>query len=389
MDLSATDQYDSLIQMIYEGPLEHTPWSSLLPELRRLFDAKTASLILRPPAEGDTGVILNSLRPEANRVDVDAAIANPSDWQATNYREQFFSLDPFVNLPPGEVITLDELMSHECLLESPYYRQYLQPIGVLHIMGADALEPGGLIARIRFARGQHEPAFNRNEKKTLSRLLPHIERAARVHTIINRTASERDLYANTVDQLSLGTIILGDNGLLLSSNQLAKELLKTGDGVYLHAGQLRLSDAEVNRELQSILTTAAAAGASGTTSMASALRVPRRRGINDLGLVVRPIATGEWAGSQSEPRIAVFLSDPQRQADTSHHILAELFGLTPAEARLSILLARGISLANASEQLNVTQHTVRAQLKSIFTKTGATRQAELVGLILKSVATLG
>ena len=34
-------------------------------------------------------------------------------------------------------------------------------------------------------------------------------------------------------------------------------------------------------------------------------------------------------------------------------------------------------------------HTARAQLKAIFSKTGVSRQAELVRLVLKSVASLG
>ena len=54
-----------------------------------------------------------------------------------------------------------------------------------------------------------------------------------------------------------------------------------------------------------------------------------------------------------------------------------------------ILLARGLSLAEVSEAQSISQHTARAQLKSIFAKTGVSRQAELVRLILKSVASMG
>jgi len=46
-------------------------------------------------------------------------------------------------------------------------------------------------------------------------------------------------------------------------------------------------------------------------------------------------------------------------------------------------------VAEAAEELSVSPHTARAQLKSIFSKTGVGRQAELVRLIVKSVANLG
>ena len=56
---------------------------------------------------------------------------------------------------------------------------------------------------------------------------------------------------------------------------------------------------------------------------------------------------------------------------------------------MGILLARGLSLAEVSEAQNISPHTARAQLKAIFAKTGVSRQAELVRMITKSVASLG
>jgi DNA-binding CsgD family transcriptional regulator len=73
----------------------------------------------------------------------------------------------------------------------------------------------------------------------------------------------------------------------------------------------------------------------------------------------------------------------------SQQTLEALFGLTPAEARLAIRLSRGASLAAVADSHNISQHTARAQLKSVFAKTGVSRQAELVRLVLKSVASLG
>ncbi len=85
----------------------------------------------------------------------------------------------------------------------------------------------------------------------------------------------------------------------------------------------------------------------------------------------------------------MFISDPDLHESTSKKTLGELFELTPAEANLAILLARGLSLADVSQAQNISQHTARAQLKAIFAKTGVSRQAELVRLVLKSVASLG
>jgi len=58
------------------------------------------------------------------------------------------------------------------------------------------------------------------------------------------------------------------------------------------------------------------------------------------------------------------------------------FGLTKAEARLALRLAGGASLASAAEAFDVKLTTIRSQLQQVFAKTGTSRQAELVALLL-------
>ena len=53
-----------------------------------------------------------------------------------------------------------------------------------------------------------------------------------------------------------------------------------------------------------------------------------------------------------------------------------------------VLLADGLSLDEASEALGMSRNTARTHLRSIFSKTGVSRQTLLVRLILKSVAQL-
>ncbi|MNG23881.1 hypothetical protein D3C84_1085400 [compost metagenome] len=56
---------------------------------------------------------------------------------------------------------------------------------------------------------------------------------------------------------------------------------------------------------------------------------------------------------------------------------------------MTLLLANGLTLDEASEELGISRNTARAHLRSTFSKTGVTRQTMLVRLILRSVATLG
>ncbi len=380
--------FNHLVQTIYRGAVEQRPWHCTLPALREAIDAQVVSLVLRPPSAGDRGFILNCVRPGCEQAESDAVLADPGDWEVTAYREQFFSLDPFINLPLDSIISLDDLLSDAELMASDYYQHYLKPIGLFRILGVDTGEPDGLLARLRFSRRREEPPFSTRDREVLALITPHLHLAIEIYARLNQMTSERDIYAGAVDQLSVATIILDEKGRLLNTNALASALLKEGDGLSLRGKQLRIESRSIDRELQSALSGVIRAQQAGETSVVKALRVPRPEGRPPLGLVIRPVPVSEWAEGQAGPCAAVFVSDPEQHDSASQQTLGELFGLTPAEANVAILLARGLSLAEVSQVQNISPHTARAQLKSIFAKTGVSRQAELVRMIIKSVASL-
>lgn len=59
----------------------------------------------------------------------------------------------------------------------------------------------------------------------------------------------------------------------------------------------------------------------------------------------------------------------------------EIFGLTPAEARVALRLAAGDHSSDIAANSQTSVNTVRAQIRSIFAKTGTSSQSELVAAI--------
>lgn len=91
-----------------------------------------------------------------------------------------------------------------------------------------------------------------------------------------------------------------------------------------------------------------------------------------LPLPARLQASNSWA----RPLALLVLHEPQQP-----HLLEQLYGLTPAEARLAQALCQGHAPAQAAERLGIGVGTMRSQLKAIFAKTGTGRQADLVRLL--------
>jgi DNA-binding CsgD family transcriptional regulator len=83
----------------------------------------------------------------------------------------------------------------------------------------------------------------------------------------------------------------------------------------------------------------------------------------------------------SAPAIALLLSDPGSRTMVTAQSLRAVFDLTPAEAAIAAALANGMSVSDTAAHLGVALNTVRTHLRSIFSKTGVSRQSQLVHLI--------
>ncbi|SFK12389.1 response regulator transcription factor [Methylocapsa palsarum] len=63
----------------------------------------------------------------------------------------------------------------------------------------------------------------------------------------------------------------------------------------------------------------------------------------------------------------------------------KLYGLTPAETRLLVLVAQGMTVVNAAHALGVSAATVKTHMQHLFAKTGARRQVDIVKLVMSAL----
>jgi DNA-binding CsgD family transcriptional regulator len=368
---------DKLLGAIYEGAMESPPWQTALQMLRDTLRAGHVTLMLRPPSPESAGVMINT---------------GPVTTQGVeSYETHFFSLDPFVRLTEGEVITAEELIGKEWL-KSPIYLEYLKPLDIRHLLGADIYTTEGIECRLRITRGHDAKPFAPQDKALVRFLLPHLKRSIQLHARLDFLECERQLFAGTVNRLLLGIISYTQNGAVLETNQEARRILAEKDGIWLQGNNLCVDSAQESRELQRMIKQALAGGGAVTEGPAvvEAMSVTRPSGRAKLGVLVRAIPLGTWSESRQRPTVAVFLRDPESNAaQPSHELVRRLFGLTRMEAALALLLTEGFTLDEAAEKMNVRRNTARTHLRSIFCKTGVTRQTMLVRLLLNSVLALG
>uniref|UniRef100_UPI003F499D5B helix-turn-helix transcriptional regulator n=1 Tax=Cupriavidus yeoncheonensis TaxID=1462994 RepID=UPI003F499D5B len=370
------DEISDLIGLVYDGPLLEIPWQSLLDALRHLLNANYVTLVLRPPSNTSPGLMITSSA-------VDTTVGTGA------YAQHFYAVDPFVNLPTGRVLTVYELIGEARWLESEIYRFFNKPYDVLRIMGVDIRAEQGEECRLRVCRPHGSEDFSDTDKALLQRIVPHLQRAVRIHANLNTTESERRLYAGTVDRLLIGSVILDETGHVLTTNGMADELLAAKDGLMVSNGQLTVDSPQENRKLQALVRQATTLRDSVQPGIPIGLSVPRKGDRAKLGLLVRPIATQTWSQQPRQPAVAVLIRDPEQKALASTDLLRNMFEFTRAEASLVLLLTQGLSLDEAAQELDIRRNTARAHLRAVFAKTGVTRQAALVQTVLHSIIPLG
>jgi DNA-binding CsgD family transcriptional regulator/PAS domain-containing protein len=361
--MTVDERFSELVGLIYEGPLEASPWSGFLSQLKTVLDAVATTLVLRPRETDRAGLILTH--------------GGSSDGIA-RYRDGLFMADPFVALPPGEVVALHEIVPLEEFEQTELYRLCMAPGGLWDSLGADIRIEGGPEARLRIARSRGARTFGK----------PHLERAIRIHLRLHRSESERALYAGAVEHLSVGAVILDGKGTVSGLNQMAAQLLARRDGIWIDNGALRVHSPREATDLRRITSELLAERRAGLPGVVQALRVTRPSGRADLGVIVRPLPSQPESEASELPGLAVFISDPEEQSEAPVAVLAKLFGFTPTEAQLALRLSNGLNLDEVAAALGMSRNTARAHLRSVFTKTGISRQSALVRLILKSVASL-
>lgn len=365
---ATTSELLTLITALYGSLVEDEPWRAFLSRLRQYMQAKHATLIItRSPATPPSLMITPT--------------ADPSHIEA--YRDHLFRIDPFVNLPEGEVVSLHDFLGD--FTESEFNRDYLQFEDAAHILGVDLHGSGGFETRLRITRARGDSAFTVADRQRCAAIVPHLRQAIEIFQRLEASRSEHAVYSGAIEQFAVGTIILDRQYNVIRHNSIADGILKEADGIALSGTRIVLATPGQDAAFRAFLKKVP--GEEGD-AQGHIFRVQRPSGKRDLGVVARPVATPDFLHAGSAPAIALFLGDPERQFDVTSDALRELFELTRTESRIAACLANGLTVQDSADRLGIAINTARAHLRAIYAKTGVCRQSQLVHLIHTSMPEL-
>jgi DNA-binding CsgD family transcriptional regulator len=99
------------------------------------------------------------------------------------------------------------------------------------------------------------------------------------------------------------------------------------------------------------------------------------------------LVPGQALGAFGErPQILATLFDPRRISTLDPFALANMFRLTPTEAKVATQIAEGLPAEDIAKSNGTRIGTVRTQINAILQKFGTTRQAEVVRILRQGEA---
>jgi DNA-binding CsgD family transcriptional regulator len=286
--------------------------------------------------------------------------------------ERDIRYSPLKSLLEGNVIDDLDFISPEEMKRTPYYQEFLAPTG-LRWFGGIPVRVDDQVWCLSIQRGIRQDPFSPEEKQKLKQLSRRLSSAAALARALGFAAASAALEAFDLSHTAVA--LLNAKGEVARTNRAADRLM-AGE-LQVRQGRICSIDQGANdhlsRALRELLWKTSGA------SLLAPVMLPRK---DKRPVLAYPVKMSQLSASYfAECQAAIVLVDTDARRRTPEATLRGAFHLTQAEARLASQLASGASLDTVCERLGIVKETGRNQLKSIFAKTGTSRQAELVLLI--------
>ena len=360
------NQENELLDVLYSAVGEPALWNEFLARVTGHLDARMAAFLSVDPGSQRSSVHLHAGWPSDALRQYEAYYGAIDSWYL-GYKNK--NLRSWTG-------TGSSLCLPSELKKSEFYNDFLRLHDTYHQCGLILENGRGKVLALSAVRSQQQVKFDTSHVQFMERLAPHLTGAMHLHRKMLDLKHAASVTAGVLDTLDVALIGLDADGRVCFANGLAESLLRSAEVLRIHDGRIVAQDSREAAALDRLLNAASALDMS--TGAAGALTV--HKGDRLLHLTVVPFRASAHFFPE---RLKVFLTitDPDAAPKSRAQLLTKLFRLTPAETRVAMLLVAGMELNEIATRTRTTSHTVRSHLKSIYHKTGATRQSQLMRLI--------
>ncbi|MGZ6588625.1 MAG: helix-turn-helix transcriptional regulator [Solirubrobacteraceae bacterium] len=244
----------------------------------------------------------------------------------------------------------------------------------------DYSSAGSPVTSLAIATVKRSDRFDSADRIALiNGLVPHLQQALRLRGRLEELDHRSGDLAAAGEAVGHGIVIVAAGRRSVYINSAADSILRSNDGLRIHRGCLEADASRADAQLQ--VGVARALNPDSRDIWGGSFLCPRPSGRRPFVVHVAPIDPTTVATPQ-DGRAIIVIIDPEGQPEPPATLLRRLYGLTRSEADVALLVMRGEGLKPIADELSVSVNTVRTHLQNVFDKTGTSRQAELVRLLI-------
>ena len=233
---------------------------------------------------------------------------------------------------------------------------------VLHVVQSIGAQLGRLLER---QQGQEEQ-----------------RQAVAIADVLNLTSSRSAALEAMLNALAASVYLADRDGQIVYMNRAAERQVVTGNVIRIANGRLAPVDCKARLTLGRAIDVVI-----GTRRSANRRHYRRSRRSRPC----RPNRHHPAALARRKPNscrgagmAAIFMQDPIVMPPSAAEAFAQLYGLTGSELRVLLAMAPGLGVKEAAEMLGIGENTAKTHLQHIHSKTGTSKQTELIRLFMSA-----
>ena len=381
MSLSLERYYEELTDLIYKIPLSSDGWGDFCEKLTQVMNCSTVHILafdLEHQAYSFSRAVNHfSTESEAAHAEV-AYLHYPMEadprWEGVlnPERKGWYQCHHTVS---------DEFVSH-----SDLYQDLLIPFNMRYTAVHDLILDEKLCVLIAVQTSVQRQPLNQDELKFLDGLLVHLKRVAAIQRHIYEFSTKAIMGYALIDKLSQPIMLLNLAGQVSHSNLAAKQLFDKNKFLKILDNKLILPEiyqALLMENLQHIEYLFKSRQLLSEQILDDGcIKIVDENNEVLYIFATLLISEQEMKAFGMRPSVMLTFYHPSYSSIVDAHLLYAAFSLSPAEAKVALLLLEGYLPKEIAKKHNVSLDTIRKQLQSIYKKTATNRQADLVKLLL-------
>lgn len=281
----------------------------------------------------------------------------------------------------GDVVTLATICPEDEWCDSRIYHDVLKPYGILDYIGLNALRTSGRVASVHNSRTVPAKRYGQREICIFKLLSPHICRTLAISDALDIRTLNSQMLEATLDALVAGVYLLARDGRVVYMNAAAEQQIETGNALRIVNHRLLASDLQARQALARATDETVSEKLDGESGGHS-LAIPDPQGDGYIATLLRlDRGSRQSIMAPFAASVAVFVQEPARVPMMPGEAFAKLYRLTGGELRVLLALAQGLGGKEAADMLGISEPTVRTHLQNIFSKTGTSRQTDVLRLL--------